>query len=258
MKAIIIAAGKGSRLNPHTNDLPKCLLPLGDKTALDYIIENLKPHGIDRISVVRGYEADKFTNTNLRYYMNEDYENNNILHSLMKAREEFDGDLIISYSDIWYNPTVVSELIKTPGDFVVSVDTNWKKGYEGRTLHPLSEAENAVHDDSGFIVEIGKHLDESSPGEFLGVMRLTKRGAQIFREEFEKLESSLDPLEPFVQAKEWRKAYLTDFIQHLKNIGHPIKCSLHTEKWIEMDTPQDYMKAITMVRGYQGELVGSA
>ena len=248
MKAIIIAAGKGYRLNPLTDDSPKCLLPMGNETLLERTMNNLHRHGIDQISIVRGYKAEKFTNKDVRYYLNDEYEDNNILHSLMKAREEFDDDLIISYSDIWYNDEVVDALLTTPGDIVVSVDTEWKKGYVDRTLHPTSEAENATYDNEGFLKKIGKHLGEDSAlGEFLGLMRLTKKGAQIFREEFEKVDESLDMLAPFQKAKEWQKAYLTDFLQHLTNLGHPIRCSLHSDGWFEMDTIQDYAKAIDVL-----------
>lgn len=249
MRAIIIAAGRGGRMGALAEDLPKTLIPIAGKPLLRHTLDTFSRHGFDSVAIVRGYKAERFPDAPVHYYLNADYEKNNTLHSLMHAREEFVDDLVISYSDIWYSDAVFQTLLDTEGDIVVSVDTDWQKRYKGRTLHPISEAENVLFDTEGKLLKIGKHLaGKAGEGEFLGLFRLSKKGAQTFLQEFLNLESSLDPLKPFEQSKEWRKAYITDFLQYLVNKGHPVHCSLHQGPWLEMDTPQDYEAAAAIIR----------
>ena len=70
MKAIIIAAGTGSRLNPLTDDKPKCMLELNGKTLLQYQIEALRGAGIDRIVLIKGYRKEMLNYPDLIYYFN--------------------------------------------------------------------------------------------------------------------------------------------------------------------------------------------
>lgn len=250
MKGIIIAAGKGSRLGGLTADTPKSLLPILGKPLIEYTMESMRACGVTDIAVITGYKAEKFTYKDVRYHSNPDFEHNNILQSLMKAQSDFDGDLVISYSDIWFSQEVLAKLLKTPGDIVISVDTHWHGRYEGRTEHPWSEAEKTVLDAQGNVLKIGKHLPmEENPGEFIGLLKLSKNGAKIFFEEFIKLQKNLNPEEPFQNAKQWQKAYLTDFLQFLASNGQKIHTSRHEAGWLEMDTKQDYESAGKIING---------
>ena len=58
MNAIILAAGKGERLQPLTNKIPKCMVKLFNKTLLEYQIDVFKPCKINDITIVTGYQAD--------------------------------------------------------------------------------------------------------------------------------------------------------------------------------------------------------
>lgn len=85
--AIIIAAGRGSRMQSFTDDKPKCLLRFGDKTLLEGQLEAYRACGIEDISLVRGYQRDKINVPGLRYFENPQYADNNILVSLFCAEE---------------------------------------------------------------------------------------------------------------------------------------------------------------------------
>ena len=100
MKAAILAAGQGTRLKKYTENLPKGMLKFAGKTMIERQIETYQKCGITDIIVVRGFAADKITYPGVRYYENADYENTNMVESLMAARQEFDDDIIVSYSDI--------------------------------------------------------------------------------------------------------------------------------------------------------------
>ena len=83
-KALIVAAGLGSRLKAHTENIPKCMLDFGGKTLLERQLSAYRDCGIDNISVIRGYKKNKINYKNLNYFYNKDYENNNILNGFSK------------------------------------------------------------------------------------------------------------------------------------------------------------------------------
>ena len=90
MKAIILAAGPGSRLRPLTNSLPKCMLPIKGKPILQNILDLFRANGVADITVVTGHQGDKITDPNISRVVNRDYLNNNILHSMMCARAKLE------------------------------------------------------------------------------------------------------------------------------------------------------------------------
>lgn len=189
MKAIIIAAGMGSRLNPLTNDKPKCMLELNGKTLLQHQIDALRGAGIDRIAVIKGYKKEKINYSDLIYYHNDNYENNNILHSLFYAEEEMNDEFIAAYSDIFYTKDIVKRLLESKEDISIVVDIDWRGYYEGRTDHPIEEAENVIFDANNSVIKIGKILPDKNAvhGEFIGMMKCSQKGTLIFKKYFHRL-----------------------------------------------------------------------
>ena len=102
VKSLIIAAGLGSRLKKHTENLPKCMLDFGGKTLLQRQLEVYKKNGIKNISLVKGYKKEKINYKGIRYFENPDYRKNNILNSIFYGEDVMNGNIIISYSDILY------------------------------------------------------------------------------------------------------------------------------------------------------------
>ncbi len=96
MKAIILAAGQGTRLKKYTQNLPKGMLAFMGKTIIERQIEMYRKCGITDIIIVRGFAADKITYDGVKYYTNEDFANTNMVESLMAAKAEFDDDVIVS------------------------------------------------------------------------------------------------------------------------------------------------------------------
>lgn len=146
MKAIIIAAGQANRLRPITNDKPKCMLEIKGKTILQHQLDAFHANGITDISVIKGYKKEAINYHSLKYYINDNYRNNNILNSLFYAEEEIDDEFIASYSDIIFGNDVVRRLKESKGDIDIIVDIDWKGYYEGRTEHPIEEAEKVIFD----------------------------------------------------------------------------------------------------------------
>ena len=253
MKAIIIAAGMCNRLRPITDNLPKCMLKIKGKPLLQHAIDIFRANGITDISVIRGYKKEKIDFPNLSYFENTDYQNNNILHSLMHAKQklreaiEQGEDVIVTYSDITFKDDVVKKLMQARNPISIVVDTDWHDYYDGRSDHPITEAENVVFNDSLHVSKIGKDvitggIPQNRQGEFIGMWKFTPQGAKRFVEHFEKLNSTLVRTEKYQNAKEWRKAYITDILQDLTNRGEKIHCTVIQKGWKEFDTVQDFLR----------------
>ena len=245
MRGIIIAAGLGKRLRPLTNHLPKCMLPIAGKPLLHHTMDHMRSAGCKEFVVIVGYGAGNVDAGGATIVENKNFADNNILHSFMCASDFLRGPVMCSYSDIWVEPKVHRDLTLADGDICFAVDSDWKPYYEGRSEHPLSEAENVFYDNNGLIVSLGKHLNPGDAenlccGEFLGLWRLSSRGCKIWKDKFVELDNVIDHLDPFQQSAEWQKSYITDYAQELIDQGNLINTSLTKRGWAELDTNQDY------------------
>ncbi|MCK4336679.1 MAG: NTP transferase domain-containing protein, partial [Candidatus Aminicenantes bacterium] len=158
MKAIILAAGEGSRLGQVCKDKPKCLVDIEDNTLLEIQINTLHSCGIEDISIVRGYKAEKINIPGLKYYDNHDYANTNMLHSLFCAREEMTEELLILYSDIIYEEEVIKRLIETSYDLAIGVLVNWEEAIQQRSTISLQELEMVYFNSENRVQKISKNL----------------------------------------------------------------------------------------------------
>ncbi|MCH8004169.1 MAG: phosphocholine cytidylyltransferase family protein [Nanoarchaeota archaeon] len=253
MKAIIIAAGPSTRLRPLTENMPKCILKVNGKPIIQNTIELFKNYGINNISIVRGYKKEKINFPDITYFENNDFLNNNILHSLMCARAKLEEamktneEIVISYSDIWYNDSVITALLKSKEDIASIVDTDWEGYYDGRTDHPISEAENVIIDDNKRMLKIGKHIftdkvPKDKQGEFIGLWKFTPEGIKIFLSHFDRLNSNLKKTDPYQNVKEWQKSYITDIFQEMIDQGENLYCVPIQKNWKEFDTVQDFLR----------------
>ena len=244
-KALIIAAGLGSRLKKHTQNLPKCMLDFGGKTLLQRQLEAYKDSGIEDISLIRGYKKEKIKYKGIKYFENTDFRNNNILNSIFYAEKFINGNIIISYSDILFDSSVVQRTLDSNHDISVVVDIDWRGYYVGRKDHPISEAENVIFNSNNEVSKIGKinKGNEEVHGEFIGMIKLSDYGTKIFKEHFHRLKK-IYWNKPFQRAKTFQNAYLTDFIQELVDIGIKVHCVIIESGWKEIDTVEDYKKAI--------------
>jgi len=245
MKAIIIAAGVGSRLGDLTKDKPKCLLQINGKSIIEHQIDVLNANKISNISIIKGYLAELIDIPGCSYYINDDYLNNNILLSLMCAEAEFNDALIATYSDVIYSSEAIRKIKNDQDDISVLMDTNWQANYINRNDHPISEAEKIICDDNNQLIHIGKDvpagLDFS--GEFIGALKCSAKGAQIFRDSFNEAKCKFDG-KPFIRARSFRQAYVTDMLQYMADRGIKINCVPVNGECFEIDTEEDFQKVI--------------
>ena len=246
-RAIIVAAGMGRRLSPYTDDRPKCMVEVAGRSILERQVDAYRAAGVDDIVVVRGYLGDRITVPGLTYFENPRFRENNILASLFCAEEAMEGGFLFSYSDILFRPEVVRALVDAPGDFGLVIDRRWADAYEGRDLHPVSEAELARVDD-GRVRAVGKRKVTSADaaGEFIGLARFSGRAAARMRAEYRRLEREIAG-GPFGDAPRFEVAYLTDLLNHLLNAGEAMHPVFIDGGWREIDTTQDLERARSLI-----------
>lgn len=246
MKAIILAAGEGSRLGKVYEGQPKCLINIEDNTLLEIQLNTLHACGIDDISIVRGYEGKQIDVPGLNYYDNPDYADTNILHSLFCARKELTGDTIILYADILYEEQVLKRLLETSHDIAVGVMVNWKEAIRQRNKIALEELEMVYFDSENRIQEIGKRRCEEfeTQGQFIGMIKCSHRGIKILKRNYDWVKDLFSG-RPFGQADVFKKAWLTDLLNEMTELGVPLHCVIIERGWMEIDTPEDYERALT-------------
>ena len=83
MKTIILAAGKGTRLKPFTDEFPKCLVPLLGKPLIEHQLDIFKNIFLKKSIVVSGYRTEKLNYLDVNLIINAEYEDTNMLYSLL-------------------------------------------------------------------------------------------------------------------------------------------------------------------------------
>lgn len=236
MKAIILAAGQGTRLMPHTKDRPKCLVPLRGVPLLQYQLEVLHQFGIDDVVVVTGYKAEALRNYGLRTIPNPDFMTTNMVHSLFCAEEELDEDLLLCYGDIIYEERVLRALLETPGDIAVVVDKGWQALWQLRMENVLTDAETMKLNERNQITELGRKPKSLADiqGQYIGMIRLSAKILPALR----RLYHTLDKTAVY-DGKAFPQMYMTSFLQILTDRGFPLQAALINGGWLEVDTATD-------------------
>ena len=113
MKAIILAGGRGTRLDKYTWDSPKCMLNFNNKPLIEWQVETLRKCGIKDITIVKGYMPDKIQIPDTKSYIIEDFTNTNMVEGLFAAEQELKGDILVCYADIIYSQNILKIIIIT-------------------------------------------------------------------------------------------------------------------------------------------------
>jgi len=243
MNAIIIAAGSGKRISKEVKNIPKSMVKVNGKSIIEYQLKVLKQAGIDQIYVITGPYSDKFDLKNVKYVKDQNYENHDILGSLMEAKKFLKNDVLVLYSDIIFESKIIQQILDSKENISIAIDMNWEKMYENRTEHPMLEAENIQLDKMKKLVKIKKNIQNKTNdvGEFLGIIKFTSNGSELFVKKYEELIKTNKGT--FQQASSISKAYITDMIQELIDSKIDIKPIFISGKWCEIDTIQDLKNA---------------
>lgn len=231
MRAIILAAGRGSRMGQLGDERPKCLVEFGGKPLIHRQVAALRRGGAQAVGVVRGYRAEMIDLPDLTYFHNERWAETNMVMSLTTAAEWLKaGPVIVSYADIFYRHELVRDLVAASGDLVITYDRAWRSLWGRRFVDPLADAETFRADLSGQLIEIGNktsNIDEIG-GQYMGLLKFTPQG-------WIEVEMQLATLD--TRARD--RLDMTGLLQRLLRQKVAIRTIGTNGQWGEIDNPSD-------------------
>lgn len=246
MRAVILAAGRGSRLGHLTEQRPKCLIELEGATLIERQIAALRRGGADEIGIVRGYRAEMIDLPGVTYFTNRQWAQTNLVMSLSAAAPWLRaGPVIVSYADIFYRNSLVRALAAASGELVITYDREWSRLWARRFADPLMDAETFRINVAGQLLEIGGKTGriEDIEGQYIGLLKFTPAAWNVV----EALLSRLD-------AQSRNRLDGTGLLRQLLAENEiPITTLATDGQWGEIDSPEDVLLYENMVRN--GELV---
>jgi L-glutamine-phosphate cytidylyltransferase len=246
MKAILLAAGRGSRLAPLTDDRPKCMVEVGGAPLLSWQMEALRASGVDEIVVVRGYCRSHIQGRGLRLIDNEDWNQTNMVQSLYCALDELRGDVLIAYTDLLYQTSVVDAAKACAAPIGVVVDHDWYKLWRQRMEDPLVDAETMRLGAGGEILEVGRPAAslEQIEAQYIGMIRLSAAGCETLRRALIEAKQADDRGEAvFASTRSFGEAYMTDLLMGLIQDDVTVQSIPIRGGWTEVDSIEDLQLA---------------
>jgi choline kinase len=241
MKAIILAAGRGSRMNTLTETQPKCLIEIHGKSLLDRQLDTFRETGITQIAIITGYKKELLINRGLVEFHNPRWSQTNMVSSLACADEWLSAEsCIVSYSDIFYTRTAIDSLTASTDSLALTYDPNWLDLWTQRFGDPLLDAETFRINTENFLVEIGSkpNTTDEIMGQYMGLLRITPEAwAEISR-----IRSTLLP-------DERDSIHMTGMLQKIIEAKRvPIYAIPYKDKWGEVDSAFDLAIAETQAQ----------
>ncbi|ACD97098.1 phosphocholine cytidylyltransferase family protein [Trichlorobacter lovleyi] len=229
MKAVILAAGRGSRMGSDTEGRPKCCTMLAGKNLLQWQLASLRAAGVTEILVVRGYRGELLYG-DFSTVDNTRWAETNMASSLVCATDWLaSGPTIISYSDIVYHPDHVRALIACDGSIAITADRLWLELWRLRGEDPIADAET-FQEECGILKEIGgkpKTLEEVE-AQYMGLLLFKPQGWKQFFDIYLKL-----------SAKEQACLDMTSWIRHALQQDVTVQVCSVNGRWCEVDVQTD-------------------
>jgi L-glutamine-phosphate cytidylyltransferase len=234
MRGIILAAGKGSRLNGTAGDKPKCLVEAGGVTLIERQIDVLTRAGIDDIAVVVGCQADRVRGVcgpKITYVDNPRFAETNSLYSLWMARALLYEGFVVLNCDVLFHPVLLDDLLASRHDAALLI------AYREPDQPPFGDEEMKVKVRCGRVVDLSKTMaPDEADGENLGIVKFGPAGAPAV----------VDVMDGLVAAgglRDWAPRAFCEFARQrplyaIGTRGYP---------WIEIDFPEDYQRALRAV-----------
>tara|TARA_Y100001968_G_scaffold332697_1_gene391859 strand:- start:746 stop:1534 length:789 start_codon:yes stop_codon:yes gene_type:complete len=240
MKAIILAAGMGTRLNKYTKRCPKGLLDFDGISLLERQINTIRKVGINDITIVKGYMEEMFNFQNVSYCINERYSDTNMVESLLCVKEDLVGDCIVTYSDIIYDSKLLKKVIGSQTDIGVTVDQDYLDYWILRLGDDyLSDMESLVVED-GCITNIGKSNPNSDEAlaRYIGIIKFSAEGLDVMKKYYNHFKSK--NYQSKWGSRTFVKWHMTDLLQALIDVDVPVNPIFVSKGWLEFDTENDY------------------
>src|SRR5215210_7552369 len=234
MRGVILAAGSGTRLNMEEAPRPKCTLTFGGTALIELQLRALRACGIDDVTVVVGFEADRVRRTcgsGVRFIENRIFAQTNSLYSLALARPVLKDGFVVMNSDVLFHPVMLSDLLTARHEDALLV------AYPQAGDPPLGDEEMKVHVRRGQVVEMGKDLPpDLTDGENVGIAKFGAAAASA-------LMAAMDRRLGSGSLRDWAPRAFADYAR----VGALYAIGTRGLAWTEIDTAEDYHYASARV-----------
>ena len=226
MRALILAAGAGTRLRHLTAGRPKCLVPIGGRPLIDHQLQALRDSGVDDIVIVVGFEAEQVRRHcphGVTFVVNEQWATTNSIFSLYLAAEWIEDSILLFNCDILFDRRLLTRLVEGEGS-AIAVDSRAPR---------MAGEMNVSIDEGGVVRAIGKHLDPTTTNAVsVQLAGFDAAGSQLVRMELERL-----------VRHEVRDAFPTSAYGPLIEAGGMRAVEAGDLPWAEIDSVADYDRA---------------
>ena len=232
MKLILLAAGKSSRIYKKLGK-HKCLLKVKNKTLIEKIIDDARSCGLKKIDVIVGFKKESimshFENSKIRFIYNKYYDAYEMLYSFILGLKKSNDDLIMSYTDIFYEKKIFKKLLQLKSkNITLPILTNWKSIWKKRNKNIFDDVETLKINKTKYLLEIGNKIDKISQvnGQYMGILFVPK-------------EMKKKLLKIYNNIKMKKKLHMTNFLNVLIKKDVRIKCIPYRGIWYEFDDMED-------------------
>lgn len=234
MRAVILAASRGADLGPMTEDIPKALLAVNNRSILDDTLIKLRRLNIHDITVVRGYKKELITGDGFSTINNKRHAETRDLYSLYLARDRLDGDCLILYGDCLYRSHLVSDILDDQSDIRILVNAEIRPGGKKRDWVICSGpyTNDFFNKDIHMLKIFESTLPGDAHGEWAGIIGASPNGSRVIRETIEAMSHRPD----------FDSLSITDL---LAEIGKRQRIAVIYTKggWLDIDNMTDFIDA---------------
>lgn len=227
-QAIVLAAGRGTRMASYSNATPKSLLEFKGEPLLARQLRSFSEAGIKRFIIVGGYLIDQmkaFVDASIYDIIlvdNPFYAEMNSIGSLWFAREYLEGDIFITNGDTFFENMIFTKLLSNHNEYVFGIDEGKKNDADYRVI--LSNQE---------VVDMGKDISEQDTmAEYIGIALVRGDGVGLFRELLEKTVKSGN-------YNLWWEDLFVELMAKNRKISY---VDVTGCTWFEVDEVKDYRK----------------
>lgn len=232
LKAIILAAGVGSRIRPLTDNCPKSLLKIGNYTILQMMLSHLQSCGINDVVIVLGYLqqqikdyiAANFPDINIQFVVNEYYETTNTGYSLMLTEPFVKNCGFIKFdADVVFELTILNKLIASKYRNVLCID---------KDINLDAEEIKVIIDVQGKVLKASKEVaPQEAIGESIGIEKISHESAELLFSELKLMMKDKNNHQAYYEAAYERLIEKNTTFNTLDITG---------DKWTEIDTLADF------------------
>lgn len=242
MRAVILSAGQGKRLLPLTEDKPKCLVEVNNKTILEWQLNTLLSAGIEDFTVVTGFQSrkveelilNKYKNYRIECVYNPFYSVSDNLASCWLVRERFNNDFLIINGDDIFEKDLIKKIMASK-NVPLTVAINIKESYDKEDMKVIFNKENRQ------LLRVGKDIEcLEANGEAIGIHLFRGAGAGLFRKKVEEL----------MRDEKALKMWYLSAINSLVSETEILVCDITGCKWTEIDFVEDLSKAKELIRDF--------